>query len=239
MRPAKTIIAIGGGGFSTSKPDPLLDRYILEQTGKRTPRLCFVGTASGDDESFIAEYKAQARRLGAKPSHLSVFKPPLGSIKDFVLAHDVIYVAGGNTRNLLILWKAWGIDRIMRAAYERGIVLAGHSAGALCWFAGGVTDSWPGRYARLRCLGFLRGSFCPHYDAEPKRRPVYRSLVRSGKLPSGWAADDNVALRFTNGVLTQIVSSRRAGRAHQLVRRGGKVEEHRLAAKLLSGRAHS
>src|SRR5579872_3812224 len=108
MRPAKTIIAIGGGGFSTSKPDPLLDRYILEQTGKRKPRICFVGTASGDDESFIAEYKAQAKRLGAKPSHLSVFKPPVGSIKDFVLAHDVIYVAGGNTRNLLILWKAWG-----------------------------------------------------------------------------------------------------------------------------------
>lgn len=238
MRP-KTIIAIGGGGFSTSKPDPLLCRYILEETGKKKPRVLFLATATGDAESAIAAFREQAKRLGARPSHLSMFALPTGSIRAFVLAHDAIYVSGGNTRNLLILWKAWGLDRILRAAYDRGIVLAGHSAGALCWFGSGLTDSWPGRYEPLRCLGFLRGSFCPHYDAEPKRRPVYRSLVRSGRLPSGWAADDNVALRFTNGVLTQIVSSRRKGHAYRLVWQGGKVVEHKLAAKLLDRRVHA
>jgi dipeptidase E len=238
MRP-KTIVAIGGGGFSTSNPDPILDRYILEQTGRAKPRVCFVGTATGDAEKAIAAFCSQAKRLGAKPSHLSVFALPTGSIRDFVLDHDAIYVCGGNTRNLLILWKAWGLDRIMRAAYDEGIVLAGHSAGGLCWFASGVTDSWPGRYEPLRCLGFLRGSFCPHYDSEPKRRPVYRALVKTQKLPGGWAADDNVALRFTNGVLTQIVSSRRKGRAHRLERRGGMVREEKVAPKFLDRRVHA
>ncbi|HXW52428.1 MAG TPA: peptidase E [Candidatus Acidoferrales bacterium] len=238
MRRPKTIIAIGGGGFSTIKPDPKLDRYILGLTGRKAPRICFVATASGDDEHFIAKFKVQARRLGARPSHLSVFKLPVGSVRDFLLAHDVIYVCGGNTRNLLILWKAWGLDAIMRAAYERGVVLAGHSAGGLCWFGGGVTDSWPGRYAPLRCLGFLRGSFCPHYDSEPKRRPVYRALVRSKKLPGGYAADDHVALCFRNGVFVEAVTSRRKARAYRLAADGGKVREQKIVPRLLGGRVH-
>src|SRR5579863_9525439 len=178
MRRTRTIIAIGGGGFSTSNFDPRLCRYVLGQTGRSSPRVCYVATAVGDAQDAIDTFYRQAKKLGARPSHLSLYKLPLEQLRRFVLRHHAVYVAGGNTRNLLILWKAWGLDGVLREAYERGIVLAGHSAGALCWFAGGVTDSFPGRYAPLRCLGWLRGSFCPHFDGEPQRQPVYRRLVR-------------------------------------------------------------
>jgi dipeptidase E len=212
MRPVRTIIACGGG-FQTSNFDLKLCRYIMAQSSKRSPRMCFITTATGDDNSTIAALSKLAKRLGARPSHLSLFKQPLEPLRWFVLKHDIIYVCGGNTRNLLILWKAWGLDRVMRTAYERGIVLAGQSAGALCWFQAGVTDSFPGRYAPLRCLGFLRGSFCPHFDSEPKRRPVYRRLVRTRVLPAGFAADDRVALHYINEKLVRIISSKRRAKA--------------------------
>ncbi len=233
MRHAKTIIAIGGGGFSTTKPDPKLCGYVLEQSGRNAARVCFVATAVGDSESAIEAFYKMAKKLGAKPSHLSLYAPPLEPLHAYVLKHDVIYVSGGNTRNLLILWKAWGLDAVLRDAYERGIVLAGHSAGALCWFSAGVTDSYPGRYAPLRCLGFLRGSFCPHYDGEPKRRPVYRQLVRSGRLPGGYAADDNVALVYRDGRLERIVTSRQRARAHHLSMHAGKLIEESIKPEML------
>lgn len=233
MRRARTIIAIGGGGFSTTKPDPTLCAYVLEQSGRESPRVCCVATAVGDSETVIATFYKMAKKLGAKPSHLSLYAQPLEPLHSFVLKHDVIYVGGGNTRNLLILWKAWGLDVAMRTAYERGIVLAGQSAGGLCWFSGGVTDSYPGRYAPLRCLGFLRGSFCPHYDSEPKRRPVYRQLVRSGRLPGGYAADDNVALVYRDDRLERIVTSRQRARAHRLRLHTGKLIEESIKPEIL------
>jgi dipeptidase E len=233
MRRAKTIIAIGGGGFSTTKPDPTLCAYVLEQSGRGSPRVCYVATAVGDSETAIAAFYKMAKKLGAKPSHLSLYAQPLEPLSAFVLRHDVIYVSGGNTRNLLILWKAWGLDVAMRAAYERGIVLAGHSAGALCWFSAGVTDSYPGCYAPLRCLSFLRGSFCPHYDGEPKRRPVYQRLVRSGILPGGYAADDNVGLVYRDGRLEHIVTSRQRARAHRLRMHAGKLIEDALKPDII------
>jgi dipeptidase E len=229
MRQDRTIIAIGGGGFSRNF-DPKLCRYILAQTGLRAPRVCLVPTAMGDWETGIASFQKQAKKLGARPSFLSLFAQPLEPLRSFLLKHDVIYVCGGNTRNLLVLWKAWGLDKLMRTAYERGIVLAGHSAGALCWFGSGLTDSYPGRYAPLRGLGFLRGSFCPHFDSEPKRQPVYRRLIRSRILPGGYAADDNLALHYVNERLERIVSSKHRARAHHLFLARGKLKEERLPA---------
>ena len=228
MRTAKTIIAIGGGGFSTSNLDPKLCAYVAAQAGRRAPRICFIPTAVGDSETAIASFYKTAKKLGARPSHLALYAQPLEPLPAFVLKHDVIYVSGGNTRNLLILWRAWGLDRALHAAYEKGIVLAGHSAGALCWFWGGVTDSYPGRYAPLRCLGFLRGSFCPHYNTEPRRRPVYRKLVQSKDLPGGYAADDNLALHNRDGRLEHIVASKPRARAHRLQLRAHQVEEESI-----------
>lgn len=225
MRRRRQLIALGGGGFSRLNNDPKLCSYILDQAGRDAPRICFVPTANGDDPAAIAHFYKWAKRLGARPSHLSLFLQPIEPLAAFVARHDVIYVSGGNTRNMLLLWRAWGLGEILRAAYERGAVLAGSSAGALCWFAGGVTDSYPGRYAALRCLGWLHGSFCPHYDAEPKRKPVYRKLVKTGVLAAGYAADDNVGLHFVDERLLRIISSKRTARAHRLTRHAGRLRE--------------
>jgi dipeptidase E len=233
MRRQRTIIALGGGGFSPAKPDRALCTYILRHARRATPRVCFLATAVGDSERLLKAFYRTADGLGAKPSHLSLFDQPRRPFNRFVAGHDVVYVCGGNTRNLLILWKAWGLDRVLWDAYERGIVLAGHSAGALCWFRGGVTDSYPGRLTALRCLGFLRGSFCPHYDSEPRRRPVYRTLVRNGRLPGGYAADDHVGLHFADGRLMQIVSSRKDARAHRVRRVNGRLVETPLEPVVL------
>lgn len=227
------IIAIGGGGFSTTEPDAKLAAYILKQTGKRAPKICCLPTAMGDSDSVIANFSKLAKKLGAKPSYLSLFNQPLIPLGKFVLRNDAIYVGGGNTRNMLVLWKAWGVDAILREAYERGIVMAGHSAGALCWFVSGVTDSFPGRLAPLRCLGWLPGSFCPHYDGEAQRRPVYHRLVKAGLLPRGYAADDRVALHFIDGHLERVVSDRRRANAYRVFRRAGLLKEETIVPEIL------
>ncbi len=234
MQRPRQIIALGGGGFSRLNNDPKLSGYVLEQGGRTTPRICFIPTASGDDNAAIENFHKSAKRLGAKPSHLALFNQPQEPLPKFVLHHDVIYVGGGNTRNMLLLWRAWDLDAILRQAYERGVVLAGSSAGALCWFASGVTDSYPGRYAPLACLGWLHGSFCPHYDGEPKRQPVYRALVRSKRLPGGYAVDDNVGLHFLDDRLHRIVSSKRRARVHKLIRRDGRLHTIELRPDVLT-----
>jgi len=233
MRTARQIVALGGGGFSRLLPDPKMCAYILELARVKAPKVCFVPTAGGDDGSLIQALHRQARRMGARPTHLSVFALPKEPLSKFLSRHDVIWVSGGNTRNLLLLWRAWGVDTALRAAYERGVILAGASAGALCWFTGGVTDSYPGRYQELRCLGWLRGSFCPHYDSEPKRRPVYRRLVADGVLPTGYAADDNVGLHYIDERLSRIVASKPRRRAHRLTRRADGARETALAPDLV------
>jgi dipeptidase E len=233
MKRRRQIIALGGAGFSFNS-DLTLCSYILAQSGARKPAICYIPTASGDSESGIARFYKLAKRVGAKPSHLSLFAQPLEPLASFVARNDVIYVGGGNTRNMLLLWKAWGLDHILRAAYERGTVLAGSSAGGLCWFASGVTDSFPGRYAPLRCLGWLRGSFCPHYDSEPKRKPVYRRLVRTGALPGGYAADDRVALHYVDERLSRIVTSKKEARAYRLAGRASRFAEHVIVPDIIT-----
>ena len=224
----RQIVALGGGGFSRLYPDPKLCKYILSLTGKRRPAICFIPTASGDDQGAVANFYRSARRLGARPSHLSLFQQPLEPLLPFVLRHDAIWVGGGNTRNLLLLWRAWGLDKVLRKAYERGVVLSGSSAGGLCWFRSGVTDSYPGRYQELSCLGWLRGSFCPHYNSEPKRKPVYRRLVSTGTLPGGYAADDNVGLHFVGERLAHVVTSKKGRYAYRLAHDARSARETRI-----------
>jgi peptidase E len=157
----------------------------------------------------------------------------LRSVRRSLLDQHVIYVGGGNTANLLVLWRMHGVDRIVREAWRRGVVLAGISAGMLCWFQGGVTDSF-GRLAALDDgLGFLRGSACPHYDGEPRRRPTFRALVSSGALPSGYAADDGAALHFVGTRLMECVSSRPEARAYRVERVRGRVRETPLRTRYL------
>jgi peptidase E len=214
------IIALGGRGFAGGSRDAALDRYVLRQSGKRRPRVCFVATASGDAAAYVRRVAGAVKRQGGIPSHLSLFAPPPERLTAYLCKHDIVFVGGGNTRNLLALWKLWGLDKAMRKAYERGLVISGVSAGAICWFAAGLTDSWAGTYRELDALGWLRGSFSPHFDSEPRRRPIYRRLIRSGTMPGGYAVDDGVALHFVDGRLTRVVSSRPRAQALEIRRRG-------------------
>lgn len=204
----KQIIAMGGGGFLMEPENPLLDRYILKQAGKETPKICYIGTASGDAESMIDKFYSFFSEQNCMPSHLSLFKPHVRDLESYILAKDIIYVGGGNTKNLLALWKEWGLDEILFKAMEQGIVLAGISAGSICWFEEGLTDSYGDGLEPLKALGFIEGSNCPHYDGESERRPTYQKLVDEGILRSGIAADDGAAVHYIDGKVKKVVSSR-------------------------------
>ncbi|HEX7064018.1 MAG TPA: peptidase E [Bacillales bacterium] len=228
----RQIIAMGGGGFSMEPENPLLDRYILAQTAKKQPKVCFLPTASGDAEGYIDQFYKAFRDLFCKPSHLSLFRPPSSDLEDFVLEKDAIYVGGGNTKNMLVLWKEWGLDSILQKAWDSGVVLAGLSAGAICWFEEGVCDALPGEYSRLKALGFLSGSHGPHYDGEPELRNAYQKLIENG-MSNGIAADDGVALHYIDRELYRGVSSRPRARAYFLQYREGSVTEKEMVPDYL------
>lgn len=212
--------------------NPLLDDYFLRQTGKSNPAVCFVGTASGDSEIYIKRFYAAFRKRRCRPTHLSLFKPPR-DIEAFVFSQDAIYVGGGNTKSLLALWRDWKLDRILRQAWTRGIVLGGISAGSICWFEQGLTDSLTGSLTPLDCLGLLKGSNCPHYDGEAARRPAYRTCVGSGRILPGLAADDGVAFHFIGRKLRHVVASRPKAKAYRLSRHGGTFQEEVLLPTFL------
>jgi peptidase E len=221
----KRIIAIGGGAFSAKTPRPAFDRWLLSQTGKRRPRVCFISTACGDSAAMIRRIEATIKRLGGRPTTLALFAAPTEDFTRLLCRQHLIFVGGGNTYNMLALWRLWKLDAAVRRAYERGVILSGTSAGGLCWFGSGLTDSFPGRFDRMTCLGWLRGSFCPHFDSERGRQPVYRRLVKAGRLPAGYAVDDAVALEFVDGRFARAVSSRRSAGALHLRRSGGRLVE--------------
>jgi len=200
---------LAGGGSSLGGP---FDELVLELGG---PRVCFVPTASAAPETrLVSFYKSFAHR--AEPSHV-LFNPwPREDLREHVLAQDAIYVAGGNTANMVAIWRAHGFDRLLREAWERGILLGGTSAGMICWFDAGVTDSFGPELAPMHdLLGFLPGSACPHYDGEDRRRIVYRELVDSG-FPPRYAADDDAALHFVGAELHEAVVLREGARAFRV-----------------------
>lgn len=209
----RTIVAMGGGGFSMEPDNPLLDDWLLSLTGQPHPAVCFLPTASGDAEGYVERFYDAFRPRPCAATHLSLFRRTESDLRDVVLRQDLIYVGGGNTANMLAVWRVHGLDVVLREAWEAGVVLAGLSAGSLCWFSSGVTDSFGEGLAPLHDgLGLLPGSHCPHYDGEALRRPRYQELVRQGTLPPGLAADDGVALRFSGTTLAAVVASRPGAR---------------------------
>ena len=224
----RQIIALGGGGFSMEPDNPKLDDYILNQCHEALPKICFLGTASGDSEGYIKRFYNSFEKRGCLPSHLSLFKGHTAQIEAFLLNQDIIYVGGGNTRNMLVLWREWGVDSILKNAYHKGIILSGISAGAICWFEQGLTDSIPNQLSNLACLGFLKGSNCPHFDGEPYRQEIYKEKIRSGEMLEGLACDDGVGLHFVDEHLEKVVSSRSEGAAYLFSVNKGELIEERL-----------
>jgi dipeptidase E len=220
------IVGLGGGGDTPEQTDRLYE-YILGLTGKDRPRVLFIPTAAADDAPYtVWFYERFARR--AEASHLSTFPWPPENLRDVILEQDVINVSGGNTANMLAIWKVHGIDTLLREAWENGVVLCGASAGMICWFEAGVTDSFGPQLEGMECLGFLAGSACPHYDGEELRRPRYRELIESG-FPEGTAADDGVGVHYVGTEIAEIVTCRPGAAAFQVSRNG----EEKLEAREL------
>ena len=216
---------------------PALDRLVLELAGRPVPRICFLPTASGDPREQATRFHERFSAWPCEPSILSLFHLGRDRLdpREHLLAQDAIYVGGGSMRNMLAIWREHGVDAIMRAAWERGIVLAGLSAGAMCWFDGGVTMSG-GSAAPVAGLGLLPGSLSVHLDGEPERMGIYTAAVGDGRLAAGWAADDCAALVFHGTTLRRAVSSRPGARILAVSPDGfGGVVETELAIDVLPG----
>jgi dipeptidase E len=208
------IVALGGGGFAAEEGG--LRRFILELSGAQRPRVGYLPTAGGDAAEWIELVQERLAGMAAL-SVLTLFRREVSDIAELLLSQDVIYVGGGNTANMLAIWRLHGVDVVLREAWSRGIVLAGVSAGANCWFQACSTDSFGPELAPLNDgLGLLAGSFCPHYDGELLRQPTYERWVAEGLLPPGYAADDGVGLVFRGTELAEAVREGDAGRAFRV-----------------------
>ncbi len=237
MEISRHIIAFGGDAMIAEPDNKLSAQFVLglgpkPKEEKRKPRICFLPTASGDAENYIQAFHARYEGL-AETSHLSLFLRTVKDLRGFLLSQDAIYVGGGNTANMLAIWRVHGVDQILREAYDARIVLCGTSAGSLCWFESGVTDSFGLDLAPLNDgLGFIKASNCPHYDTEERRQPQYQKFILEG-LPGGYAADDGAALHFINGKFVEAVSSKPAARAFEVRNNGGEIIEKKLEVRYL------
>lgn len=224
-------ILIAGGGFGTT-----FIRYLAELTGKDRPRLCYLPTASADSESGIIRWYQSCAPLDVVPlvqqSFISSYRMEQ-SWQDALLSMDGIVVSGGNTLNQQAIWKVQGIDEVLREAWDRGIVLGGASAGSLCWFEEGTTDSRPQEVTKIECLGFLRGSHSPHYDAEAVRRPTYHRLIRSGDLKPGYACDNDAGIYFVDNEVSRVVKTREEASVYYVALEAGQIVETELPAEMI------
>lgn len=235
------ILATSGGFQPTGRnvfdwrPGPLI-RMALELSGAERPRVCYLGTATGDSANGLTGYYGAMSQLDARPSHLALFAMP--NVEDpraHLLDQDVIWVGGGSVANLLAVWALHGIDDVLREAWEVGIVLGGVSAGSICWHLGGTTDSF-GRDLRpvTNGLGLLPYSNGVHYDSEERRRPLFQQLIAHGTLPSGYATDDGVGLHYVGTELVEAVTDRAGAAAYRVERDREGAAETRIEPRLLA-----
>ncbi len=224
-------ILIAGGGFGEA-----FIRYLASLTGKGKPRLCYLPTASADSESGTIRWFQNCAALDVVPFVQESFISSYGmdrSWAEVLLSMDGIVVSGGNTLNQQAIWRAQGIDEVLREAWNRGIVLGGASAGSLCWFEEGTTDSRPQELTKVECLGFLRGSHSPHYDAEGERRPVYQRLIASGEMKPGYACDNDAGIYFEDNEVRRVVRTREGANVYHVGLVGGRIVEEPLEAEMI------
>ena len=230
------MVAIGGGMMMPREATPLHVEHAIKLSGKPTPRLCVLNQAVGDDPAYYLRFYDRLADSSAEVRHLSLFPMPnVEDPEDFLLSQDIIFVGGGSLANMVAVWKVHGVDQILRKAWQTGTILAGSSAGGICWFEGGTTDSFGAKLRAYRDgLGLLPGSFCPHYDSESERRPLYQRLVADGTLPGGLACDDGVGAHYVDDTLAEMVADRPDGTAYRVVPDGeGGCTEARLPVRFL------
>ncbi|HJL80441.1 MAG: peptidase E [Gammaproteobacteria bacterium] len=195
----RQIIAIGGGGFGRNPGEGIIEGYILDQSETDKPKVCFIPTATGDDEGYKESYYSTFSMFDCDPLHLDFFKRT-PDLERLILDQNIIFVGGGNTKSMLAVWKEWGLDKLLKVAYEKGTIMCGVSAGAICWFDSGVTDSWAEDLKLMDCLGFIEGACCPHFDEEPERRPIVHQMIESQVMDACIAIDGGCALHLINEV---------------------------------------
>ena len=225
-------ILIAGGGFNTS-----FIRYMATLTGKPRPRLCYLPTAAADSVEASLGFFQYCAPLNVEPHVQNAFIESLSqtqSWEEVLLSMDGIVCSGGNTLNQQAIWKAQGIDVVLREAWDRGIVLGGASAGSLCWFEEGTTDSRPKALSVVKCLGFLKGSHSPHYDAEAGRRPLYHKLIGSGEMKPGYACDNDAGIYFEDNEVKRVVHTRPEAKVYYVSVVGGKIVEKVMEPETIS-----
>jgi len=231
QRPVRKTIFVYGNGMERS-----FIRYVIELTGKDKPKVCFLPTAAGDDHRVAGYIDALCKGLPLELSIMMTFissSPGQKSFEEQILGSDAVIVGGGNTLNMLAIWKAQGIDTSLREAYDRGIVLAGGSAGSLCWFTGGYTDSRPKELSLMTCLGFLDYSHSPHYNDKTARKRHYREAVLKGILPPGYACDDGAGLLFIDGQVSESVTLDPKSKSYYVHVEDGELREDPLPGRLI------
>ena len=199
MNIEKNIVAIGGGGFGRTVKDLRIEEYILSLSKKEKPNICFIPTATGDNDSYKVNYYDVFTKLNCNPTHIDFFKRTI-DISSHIPKQDIIFVGGGNTKSMIAVWKDWGLDELLKNAYESGTVMSGVSAGAICWFEKGITDSWAYDLAVMDCLGFVTGVCCPHYDEEPARRPFVKKALTENLIDHCLGVEGNCALHLKDDI---------------------------------------
>jgi dipeptidase E len=237
----RRILAIGGGGFLMEDSPSPIDALVLQLAGKPRPRVCFIPTPSGDLPEHIEKFYAAFASAACRPSHLSFFRKPsagsvpLAAFRDHLLAQDVVYVGGGNTKSALGVWREWGAAEALAQACAAGVLLAGMSAGAMCWFEAGLTDSfWGAGYRPLPCLGLLPGGCGVHYHSEPGRASRLRAAVATSAVPPSLAIDDFAAVLFENEAVAKAYAWAPGASAYRVALHDGRVSETALECTVLS-----
>ncbi len=230
MKIDKQVIAIGGGGFGRNPGKGIIEKYILAQVSSKSPNICFIPTATGDDKSYIENFYLTFKKFKCNPTHLGFFERT-PNLDELIFNQDIIFVGGGNTKSMLAVWREWQLDRILKKAYEKGIVMSGVSAGAICWFEKGITDSWQEKLNIIDCLGFVSGNCCPHYDEEPERKPSLTKFLGDKDLNDCFAIEGGCALHIKNNKVFTAISFEGKKNSYDVVVNNNKLEENILPAK--------
>ena len=220
----RQVIAIGGGGFGRTQESNLIEQYILDQTSKTKPKICFIPTATGDLDSYIVNFYSVFTKLKCEPSHISFFKRTM-DLQAHIQKQDAIFVGGGNTKSMLAVWRDWGLDLILKDAYLRGVVMSGVSAGAICWFEAGLTDSWASDLKMMECMNFIPGNCAPHYDEEPERRPATKKFLENKSIDFMYGIEGGAALHFVDEIPNSTIQFKKNKYAYKVTLDGNKINE--------------
>ena len=220
----KNIVAIGGGGFGRTVKDLRIEEYILGLSNKEKPNICFIPTATGDNDSYKVNYYDVFSKFNCNPTHIDFFKRTI-DLSSHISSQDIIFVGGGNTKSMLAVWRDWNLHNILKDAYERGTIMSGVSAGAICWFEKGITDSWANDLAVMECLGFIDGVCCPHYDEEPERRPFVRKMLKENVITNCLSIEGNSALHIKNDIPFAAINFGKNKNAYDVIYKNDEINE--------------